>query len=1226
MEILKKDNNVKRIYFISDIHIKNDSSYNDVYYSVFENLFKYYKEEQLNKDDLIVITGDIMDNGFAVSGNAIQMAKYLYINLANFCPVISILGNHDIKTNIDTLTPIVKDHLKTEHELYFLLEQKIYLYGQLAFGHTVMGSSEVINCKKFNKNYITISLYHGMLKGAKLENGIECRDNFLLSSFKDYKYCAFGDIHLQQFLRKNNTAFYTGSLIAQKISEDAFNHGTMKLDLDREKIEFVQIQNDYKKLDLILDDDGNVSNYDIDKIIKYTKYADLRLTFGNYSERNIENIKKKFEDNQIVITNFLQKPKMENLTFDTVLKIGDKELKLSSVMDRKSCEKFLLSYIESKHKIDNTERFTKNLGLLLDEIDFEGIMKKKRNIQFINVEMNNIMVYGKDVKFDISTMFGIIGMCENNSSGKSTLCEIISLILFGETPRCNNGFSFVRNGQKECYGIIRLISNGIEYEIKRMFTVHYKDDKKVNTTFVIKKYINKKKGHCIIYVKNDIFNRNLYKNEGVTFKADNEMKDIIVKEIITYDELYQMIVISQNREKAFLEEKDKDRDEILFKMANLSYLRDISDKSESLYKDTKKIGKSMLLLHCSKEFTKDYRSSFTSTQAYEHSKNILINFEKEIKEYEDNKKNKNKTLCEQYQNKNNELISLKERIKIYDEFKNIDEKYDIDELNEYNDDIKAHIDNTTKEIKEYDVDIKTKDKNIDEIKKKLKKYKDIEQKLNIFNDKKKKAVCELKKKILNINKNIIDVHYKNITTDENVTHNENKDKLNKEIQEISNKIAFYKEENNKTNTIDGIKKTIIEHDKYNHLFNQKYRLENTLEFIQEYGIYFKTDNITKKYMAAAGKDLNSKIDLLNKSMEDVKIIKDNYESLKINNNYDRIINDLEASIEDRKGQLHIIQNKIDDYMNEQGNIKLIEEIKILEKDLTDEEEKEYEEYDKWQDLIKKLNKHEKELSDIKYKRETALNKLNKENTKLKNNEDILFIINKNKDNYNKYCKLKKEQNKVKKEYDIIEKEYNASNEAIQMNDVKINDLKEKCIIAKDIIKKSGKSIDDLKDFELLVNILKTNGLCDKLLEEQIIVNLQKALDEICVYIGHDKIIVEFIHTPENESKKFNIIIRTDKIKDISNAGGFQRNIMELIFKVAFLRINSYLKSDFIIVDELFDACSESNKTMAIKLIEYYKTQYNKILLVSHNQSIINLFDGRLTIKHDNINGNNISQN
>ena len=144
MEIIKKDINVQRIYFLSDIHIKNDPIHNSVYYSVFENLFKYYTNEKVNKDDLIVITGDIMDNGYAVSGNAIEMAKYFYINLSNFCPVISILGNHDLKTNIDTLTPIVKEHLKTKHELHFLLDNKVYLYGQIAFGHTRMDTKNII--------------------------------------------------------------------------------------------------------------------------------------------------------------------------------------------------------------------------------------------------------------------------------------------------------------------------------------------------------------------------------------------------------------------------------------------------------------------------------------------------------------------------------------------------------------------------------------------------------------------------------------------------------------------------------------------------------------------------------------------------------------------------------------------------------------------------------------------------------------------------------------------------------------------------------------------------------------------------------------------------------------------------------------------------------------------------------------------------------------------------
>jgi len=161
---------------------------------------------------------------------------------------------------------------------------------------------------------------------------------------------------------------------------------------------------------------------------------------------------------------------------------------------------------------------------------------------------------------------------------------------------------------------------------------------------------------------------------------------------------------------------------------------------------------------------------------------------------------------------------------------------------------------------------------------------------------------------------------------------------------------------------------------------------------------------------------------------------------------------------------------MNDYIQQQQNIKYNKEISDLEEQLNKEEDKEYEDYNIQCDLTKDLQKYEKQLSDIKYKRETLLNKLNKKLANLKENNDILLIINKNKDNYDKYCKIKKQLDNIKKEYLKIEKEYNESNDLIQKDDKKINDVKEKCIIAKDIIKKSKDAIDNLKDFELLVNI------------------------------------------------------------------------------------------------------------------------------------------------------------
>jgi DNA repair exonuclease SbcCD ATPase subunit len=1222
MEELKLDIKVKRIYFLSDIHIKNDPSRNIEYYSVLKNLFKYYKKEKVNSDDLIVITGDIMDNGYAVSGNAIEMVKYLYVNLSKFCPVVSILGNHDLKTNVDTLTPIVKEYMNTKHQLYFLLENKIYIYGNIAFGHTRFDSKEVTCCKKYNKKHITIGLYHGMLNGSKLDNEYICRDNFSLKDFKHYKYCAYGDIHKMQFLREDKTAFYTGSLIAQKISEDAFIHGTMKLDIIKEEIEFIEIQNEHKKLNLILDDDGNVSNYDMNKIMKHTKVADIQFSYKSFNENKIEMIKQKFLDNGIKLTNILQKPILNSVVFDTSIKINDnEELKLSSIVDKKTCEKFLLSYVESKHQINNKDRFNKNLNKLLDNIKFDDILKQKRNIQFLNIDINNIMIYDKDIKIDINKFHGITGICETNSSGKSTLCEIISLILFGYTPRCDNIYSFIRNNQKEGNATLKIMSNGIEYEITRQFILHSStDDKFAHETFMIKKYIDKQKGQYIHYVKQDARKTKI---DGAVYKTKEEMRNIINNEIITYDELYQMIIMSQNREKSFLEEKDKD--ELLFKTTNLSYLKLISNTIDDLYSDTKNSIKDTLKKFCSKDFTENYKKTYNHIQSYEHSKKILEEYELTINNYDNDKIKTENNKHDKYISLNNELISLNERINFYKEYDVICHDHDKIDITTEIEETKNISDEHNKTLIETDKNIDIINKKIKKFNKKLNKYDDIENKNNIFNEEQKQKVLLLNKNILELHKTIKDISYKNISDDE---YNEliiNKDLIENENKTLTSQLAFCIDQNNKVNTINGIRSVILDYDEYNKLINDKVKIDFEIKFIDEYKLYIKKDRLTQKNILDKKTKLLEQIEELNKKIELKVNNKINYDSLTNNNDYEDQIMICQSKININIEKLNVILHKINDYNQMKENNNITRQIHILEEQINEEDNKEYEDYNKYCDILKELKDNEKELTILQYNKEKIINKINKEEQLIKDNENKLLIINKNITNYETYCKLKKNIIEIKKELVIAESEYNKQKQITYNEDIKIKELKNKCIIAREIINKCGESLEDIKDYELLLNILKNNGLCDKLLKEQIIVNLQKSIDDICLYIGHEKIYVNIENLSNNQKKKYNIIIRTDKIKDIANAGGFQKNIMELIFKVAFLRINTYLQSDFIIIDELFDACSEENKPMAIKLVEYFKTQYKKILLVSHNQSIINLFDKRLIIERDHAHGNKIIQ-
>lgn len=108
-------------------------------------------------------------------------------------------------------------------------------------------------------------------------------------------------------------------------------------------------------------------------------------------------------------------------------------------------------------------------------------------------------------------------------------------------------------------------------------------------------------------------------------------------------------------------------------------------------------------------------------------------------------------------------------------------------------------------------------------------------------------------------------------------------------------------------------------------------------------------------------------------------------------------------------------------------------------------------------------------------------------------------------------------------------------------------------------------------------------------------------------------LINIINVASNVHKTIDIEISTKQCTDISNIGNFKSNILDLIFKLSFFKINSNFNCQFIIIDEIFDACSNQNKAFAMKLVEYFKTQYDKMLFVSHNEAIINLFDEELKI-------------
>jgi DNA repair exonuclease SbcCD nuclease subunit len=96
-----------------------------------------------------------------------------------------------------------------------------------------------------------------------------------MTDFSCYDIVMLGDVHLHQYLNKNKTIAYAGSLIQQKRDEDLLEHGTIEWDIVKKKSRFIKIKNDYGMIQLEI---GSKKEDLLDIQKKYTKkYENIEL-------------------------------------------------------------------------------------------------------------------------------------------------------------------------------------------------------------------------------------------------------------------------------------------------------------------------------------------------------------------------------------------------------------------------------------------------------------------------------------------------------------------------------------------------------------------------------------------------------------------------------------------------------------------------------------------------------------------------------------------------------------------------------------------------------------------------------------------------------------------------------------------------------------------------------------------------------------------------------------
>lgn len=178
-----------------------------------------------------------------------------------------------------------------------------------------------------------------------------------------------------------------------------------------------------------------------------------------------------------------------------------------------------------------------------------------------SMSFDNSFSYGEGNKVDFTKYRGVIGLFGRNATGKSSFLDTIPFLAYGSFPKMSGASDFVNNRSNSAQGELKLNIDGVTSIINR--TVKTKKDGKSSTKLSF-----------------SFGDRNL--TEGVS-----ETKEHIRKYIGKIDDYLRTAYISQNLPDLFLDMKNSERKEWLASNLNLSFFEKLHEKAKLESKEMK---------------------------------------------------------------------------------------------------------------------------------------------------------------------------------------------------------------------------------------------------------------------------------------------------------------------------------------------------------------------------------------------------------------------------------------------------------------------------------------------------------------------------------------------------------------------------------------------------------------------------------------------------------------
>jgi DNA repair exonuclease SbcCD ATPase subunit len=525
---------VSHLFHISDIHIRlfqRQNEYNHVFHQLYDYIIQFPKGNHL-----IIITGDILHSKNELSPECCQLTLDFLQSLSEIYPTLFILGNHDCLLNnldrIDSLSSILYErHIPN---LYFLRNTDVYRYDNIAF----YVDSLIDTLSPFSENVpddvTKIGLYHGQIEGWKnASHYVSTVGERTVNDFPMMDFVLLGDIHKHQFMTP--TMAYSGSLISQNFGEFDEQHGVLVWNLLDKTTHFQTIENPYRHVQLcvrtptsFIFDNCEYSTSEIPlpcfgKVKVYSSLSNMK------NKESITNLKSSFPHCHF---------HLHASTPDTTPTVAPENLFHNE-------QEIVAQYIQSQNiPKEDKEHILK----LISTQWIETSLQQNFTWELKKISFSHMFGYGADNIIELPTSHSsIIGIFGENSCGKSTIIEIITVLLFGKITRFVHGATtpkeIINFSSQKASGSIEFTLGNEQFRIEKTFTRN-----KNNKIKVVEKFFRIHQGNQIELT------------DEQRKKTDKFIEEIIGKyDIFAYTNLFL-----QQKEKSFRDYTPMEKKKFLF--------------------------------------------------------------------------------------------------------------------------------------------------------------------------------------------------------------------------------------------------------------------------------------------------------------------------------------------------------------------------------------------------------------------------------------------------------------------------------------------------------------------------------------------------------------------------------------------------------------------------------------------------------------------------------------